>query len=134
MKHTKTITEVFLVLLALAIVLCVANICLAQVPDIYPNVYLPSNDEDSKINYLTRLPGGDWRLILSQVIQMILQVTGSLTLISFTVGGVMMITSQGNEEKITKGKTIMLWSVGALVIIAASYAIVLGITQLSFLG
>ena len=34
-------------------------------------------------------------------------VTGSLALIAFTVGGVMMVTSQGNEEQITKGKTLM---------------------------
>jgi len=44
----------------------------------------------------------------------------------------MMITAEGNDEQIRKGKNIIFWSVLALAIIAASYAIVVGISQLKF--
>lgn len=118
-------------LLIAAVVVISAATALAQTPELYPSVVQVQGETGSKISYLGRLPGGDWRYILSNVIQMILGITGSLALISFTVGGVMMITGQGNEETISKAKGIMLWSVAALVIIAASYAIVLGITQLA---
>ncbi len=109
------------------------NLALAQSPEIYPSVIDIKGTTGDQINYLRRLPGGDWKGILANIIKLILQITGSLTVISFTVGGVMMITSQGNEEKTTKGKNILLWSVLALIIIAVSYAIVLGITQLQLI-
>ena len=106
------------------------GLALALQPEIYPTVVKIDGTTGSQIDKLRGLPMGDWRIILSNSIKLILQITGSLAVISFTVGGVIMITSQGNEEKTTKGKGILLWSVLALVIIAVSYAIVLGITQL----
>lgn len=121
-----------MICLTLITIALTVNLALAQQPQIYPTVIKTTGTEGSKIDYLGRLPGGDWRIVLSNIIKLILQITGSLAFISFTVGGVMMITSQGNEEKTSKGKNIILWSLLALIIIATSYAIVLGITQLSF--
>jgi len=128
----KTHKYILLLIIAiLAATFAFANISAAQdYPDIYPEVYTPTNIDDPKTEYVNRLPAGDWRLILQNVIQLILAITGSLTIIAFTVGGIMMVTSQGNEEQLSKGKAVLLWSVVALLIIAASYAIVLGITQL----
>ncbi len=130
-KKTIILLILGFTLIGLTATILFAMTALAQTPELYPSVVQIEGETGSKISYLGRLPGGDWRYILSNVIQMILGITGSLALISFTVGGVMMITGQGNEETIGKAKGIMLWSVAALVIIAASYAIVLGITQLA---
>ncbi len=127
----KRNTLIIAILGAMAATMFFAMTALAQTPELYPSVVQIEGETGSKISYLGRLPGGDWRYILSNIIQMILGITGSLALISFTVGGVMMITGQGNEETLSKAKGIMLWSVAALVIIAASYAVVLGITQLA---
>ena len=38
-------------------------------------------------------------------------------------GGLMWMTSQGNTERVTKGKNTLVWAVIGLVIIFASYAI-----------
>jgi hypothetical protein len=113
------------------------------IDDVFEKLERPEDDQPSaessdgysgsKLALVSRLPQDDWRIILSGIIQTILGITGSLAFIAFTVGGVRMVTSQGNEERITKGKTIILYSVLALIIIATSYAIVLGITQLSLI-
>jgi flagellar basal body-associated protein FliL len=86
----------------------------------------------SKINLVANLPEGDWYTVIGGVIKLLLAVTGSLAFASFTYGGILLITAQGDETKHKKGKSILYMSIMALVIIAVSYAIVLGITQLKF--
>ncbi len=92
------------------------------------NALIPTNQH---IKYVKSLPKGNWEKILADIIKLVLQITGSLALISFTVGGIMMITAQGGDN-LTKGKMVILWSIIALTIIAISYAIITGITQLQF--
>ncbi len=94
-----------------------------------------SNDQSSKIVIVSNIAnrtGGAWTDILAGVIQFALGVTGALAFISFTYAGVLMVSARGNEEQIKKGKQILLWSILALAIIATSYALVLGISQLKF--
>lgn len=90
----------------------------------------------SKITLVKNLPGAkttkSWQDIMASVIRIVLAITGSLAFAAFTYGGVMMVTAQGNDEQIRKGKNILFWAILALVIIATSYAIVIGITQLKF--
>jgi hypothetical protein len=91
-----------------------------------------STTTPSKVNMVYRLPSGDWKIIMAKVINLVLGVTGSLALASFTFGGILMVTAQGKDEQISKGKNILYWSIMALAIIAASYGIVVGVTQLQF--
>lgn len=109
-----------------------ASICVAE--SLAPKVefFEEINLKASKLGVVQQLPTGDWTVVLAGIIKIILAITGSLALVAITVGGVMMITAQGNEESISKGKNILLWSILALLFIAASYGIVLGITQLQF--
>ncbi len=86
----------------------------------------------SKINLVQNLPKGDWWVALASVIRLVLQITGSLAFASFTYGGVLMIIARGDEGTYKKGKDIIFFSIFALVIIAASYAVVVGVTQLKF--
>jgi hypothetical protein len=86
----------------------------------------------SKINLVQNLPKGTWSQIIANVIKITLQITGTLAFLSFTVGGVLLVTAQGDEAKYKKGKSIIFLSILALIIIAASYAIVVGVTQLKF--
>ncbi len=90
------------------------------------------NETKDKIEYVSKLPQGTWQEIVTSVIKIILAISGSLALASFTVSGIMMVVARGEEEKLTKAKHVLLWSIAALAIIAVSYAIVLGISQLKF--
>lgn len=66
----------------------------------------------------------DPREIIGNVIKAMLGVTGSLALLVFIFGGFTWVTSAGNEEKIKKGKEMILWAALGLVVIFASYAMV----------
>ncbi len=78
------------------------------------------------------LPNSSWQATLASIVVMLLNITGALALISFTVGGVMMVVGGQNPDMLEKGKKIVMYSLIGLVIIAASYAIVLGVSQLEF--
>jgi len=112
----------------------------AMAQSLVPKVEYPKevNKEASKITLVKQLPlagnteNTGWTTILSQVIRLILGITGSMAMVAFTVGGIFLVMAQGDEGKITKGKNILFWSIFALLVIAASYALVLGVTELQF--
>ncbi len=66
----------------------------------------------------------DFLLIAVNVSKIILGLVGSLTLLMFVYGGLMMIISSGNTEKVTKAKGILLAAVVGLAIVFASYVII----------
>ncbi len=61
--------------------------------------------------------------LIGQVINAILGVVGSLALLMFVYGGLTWMTAAGNEEKIKKGKGILMWATIGLVVIFTSYAV-----------
>lgn len=79
------------------------------------------------------LPSGDFlQDILPAVIKILLGLSASLTLIALTAGAVILVTAQGNEDQINKGKRILMWTVLALILISLSYGIIYGIAKLKF--
>lgn len=79
------------------------------------------------------LPTGDIiKDIVPAVIKILLGIAGSVALMSLTFGAVLLITGQGEEEKITKGKSIIVYAVLGLVLISVSYAIIFGIVSVEF--
>ena len=93
-----------------------------------------TNVKGSKASLVENLPTGSWQQILSDTIKLLLAVSGTLSLASFTVGGILFLSAQGDESKVGNAKKLILYSLLALGIIATSYAIVLGVSQLQFLG
>lgn len=91
-----------------------------------------SGPEGSKLERVEALPRGTQEQLFAGIINTALGTVISLSLISFTVGGIMFVTARGKDEQISKAKVILAWSILALVIIASSYAIILGISQLQF--
>lgn len=66
----------------------------------------------------------DPRLVIGNIIKAILGIVGSLALAVFIYGGFMWITSAGNEDKVKRGKDMIIWASFGLAIIFASYALV----------
>lgn len=102
---------------------------------LHPFNYTSGAPSDSKVGIVSNIAkntSGDLGTILSSLIKFILAITGTIAFISFSYAGVLMVTARGNEDQIKKGKDIILWSIIALAIIAGSYAVVLGVSQLKF--
>lgn len=87
---------------------------------------------NSKVILVNNLPNQPIPLIIANVIKMALGIAGALAFLSFTVGGIMLVIANGADDKVGKAKTIILWSIVALVIMAVSFAVVTGVTQLNF--
>ncbi|MBD3270290.1 hypothetical protein GF376_02080 [Candidatus Peregrinibacteria bacterium] len=98
--------------------------------------YEPLNSEDNtdntKLSAVNRLPQTSWQATLRSIVTTLLNITGGLTLIAFTIGGIMMIVGSHNQEQLEKGKKIFIYSLIGLIVIAASYAIVIGVAELQF--
>lgn len=79
-------------------------------------------------NPLTGKTGDDGKTdinqLIGQIINAVLGVVGSLALLMFIYGGIVWMTAAGANEKVQKGKDILLWATIGLIIIFSSYALV----------
>ena len=62
--------------------------------------------------------------LVGKVINAILGIVGSLALVMFVFGGFTWMLAAGNNEKIKKGKDILVWATVGLVVIFSAYALV----------
>ncbi len=62
-------------------------------------------------------------LLIGRIINTVLGLVGSIALLMFVYGGLTWMTSSGNDEKVKKGRDIILWSAIGLVVIFMSYAL-----------
>ncbi len=67
--------------------------------------------------------------IAFNTLEFLLSIAGILALIMLVVGGIMYLTSAGDEERITKGKNIFKWSVIGIIIAMASLVIVIQVAK-----
>ncbi len=91
-----------------------------------------ASNETSKIAIVKNLPDGSMLDLITAAIKFMLTLSATLTVTSFTYGGVIMVVNQGNEDEVGKVKKLIYWNLIALGIIAAAYGIVLGIARLTF--
>ena len=61
--------------------------------------------------------------LIGKVINAIMGFIGSLALLMFVFGGLTWMTSGGSQEKVKKGKDIVIWSALGLIVIFSAYAI-----------
>lgn len=66
----------------------------------------------------------DPRIIIGNIIRAALGIIGSIALAIFILGGFYWVTSAGSEEKVTKGKNMIMWATFGLAVIFFAYAIV----------
>lgn len=64
------------------------------------------------------------QVLIGRVINSVLGIMGSITLLMFVYGGLIWLTSSGSSEKIKKGRDVILWSAVGLAVIFSSYALV----------
>ncbi len=89
-------------------------------------------NQGNQIATVRSLPNKSWQQTLASVVTTLLNITGALALLAFTVGGVTMVIGSHKTETLEKGKKIVVYSLIGLVIIAVSYAIVIGVAELEF--
>jgi len=63
-------------------------------------------------------------ILIGKVLEWVLGLSGSVALFMLIVGGIMYITSTGDEQKIATAKKIITWTVLGLIVILASYSII----------
>jgi len=92
--------------------------------------------DDSAVAQLTNPLGENSQLgvagvinLINQLIKFVLGFTGLIALIVFIYGGILWMISLGDSNKVKKAKDAMIWSIYGLLVIFASYAIVLTLFQ-----
>lgn len=63
-------------------------------------------------------------VLIGRVINAVMGIVGSLALAMFIYGGFIWMTAAGNNERVTKGKDILIWATIGLIVIFSAYAIV----------
>lgn len=62
--------------------------------------------------------------LIGRIINAVLGIVGSLALVMFIYGGFIWMLAAGNNERVQRGKDIIIWAVIGLVIIFSAYALV----------
>ncbi len=62
-------------------------------------------------------------LLINNVIKAILGIVGAVALLYLVLGGFTWLTSQGNPEKVKKGRETLVWAIFGLAMIFFSYVI-----------
>lgn len=68
--------------------------------------------------------GSDPNILIGKVINATLGIVGSLALVMFIYGGFTWMLAAGNDQRVQKGKDILVWATVGLIVIFASYAMV----------
>ncbi len=61
---------------------------------------------------------------IGRIISVIFGLVGSIALLMFVYGGLLWMTSQGNDKQVSKGKATLTWAAIGIVVIFSSYALV----------
>jgi type IV secretory pathway VirB2 component (pilin) len=67
----------------------------------------------------TSIPG-----LIGNIIRVVLGFTGVVALLMIIYGGILWLTSGGNQERVKKGRDTLIWAVLGVALIFAAYAIV----------
>lgn len=61
--------------------------------------------------------------LVRSIVTTILGIVGAIALAMFVYGGVMWMTSAGNQNRVEKGKETLIWATFGLIVIFGSYAL-----------
>lgn len=120
--------KLFLSFLLISSFLLLTSLVLAQ-GDPLPGGGDPKTSTQTQSAPIVRLDnplGSDVTIpgLIGRVISAILGIVGSLALVMFIYGGFTWMLAAGNNEKVKKGKDILVWAAIGLIVIFSSYALV----------
>ncbi len=72
----------------------------------------------------------DFSVLVGNVLKWVLSVAGSIALLMLVAGGIMYITSAGDEQKVASSKKIITWTIIGLMVVLASYSIIFVLDEL----
>ena len=78
----------------------------------------------SAVRFENPLTTTSFEALVSGIVKWILGIVVSLAILFLIIGGLMYITSAGNEEQATKAKKVILYAILGLGIIVLSYSII----------
>ena len=76
------------------------------------------------VNITNPISTNDFSKLVENFLLWVLSVAGALTLLMLVTGGVLYVTSSGNEQKIEAAKKMIIWTILGLILILASYSII----------
>ena len=91
---------------------------------LFPLAALAESTATTHVALSNPLASNDVRVIIGTIIKAALGLSGTIALVMIVWGGFLWLTSQGNAEKIEKGKQVLLWATIGLVVIFFAYTIV----------
>jgi hypothetical protein len=89
----------------------------------------PSQSSGSTVEIPNPIACADVNCLVTQVIRYILGVIAIIATIMFIWGGVMMLTSAGNAERVKRAKETLAWASIGIVVIILSWAIIRFVLQ-----
>jgi multisubunit Na+/H+ antiporter MnhB subunit len=72
----------------------------------------------------------DIRVLIGNIIKAVLGLSGAVALLMFVWGGTQWIVSQGEKDKIEKGKKTIIWAILGLCFVFISYAILYNLLEI----
>jgi hypothetical protein len=82
------------------------------------------------INITNTIATSDFSILLTNFLKWLLSVAGAIALLILITGGVFYVTSTGNDQKVETAKKMITWTLLGLILILASYSIIIAIDQL----
>ena len=113
----------FLTVISLISVLCIGAASAKAQGSAIDTTDGSSGTIDSTLTLTNPLSVDSPQALIGRIINTVLGVVGSLALLMFVFGGLTWMTSSGNQEKVKKGRDIIVWSAIGLAVIFTSYAL-----------
>lgn len=98
-----------------------------SIPDSFSvSTYLKLGDQKSRVG------GAGILKVIVDAIDLLVKLTGSLALIVFIIGALLTVVSEGQQDKLEKGKTAMLYAVYGILISLMAFVIVTFVQSILF--
>lgn len=94
-----------------------------------------NGEQVTGVNFLPKINNGStegltFMSLVQNLLKWVLSMAASVALIMLIYGGVMYITSTGDQQKAEQGKKVVTWTVAGLIVILMSYSVILVLDQI----